>query len=130
MRPATRDDIEAFTRDAGLAEAPTIRAWVGEVDGRRIAVGGLARYDGRWKVFLDHTDEARAYPMHLMRWAKRLMAEAKAMGIRFVYVQVDENEPGALKWAESLGFRFDERSQFYYRWSAEEAAPAATDAEA
>lgn len=123
VRPATREDIAKAAED--MEATPTVKAWVGELrepgeEPRVLAIGGLHRIGGRWKIFLDHTDEAKAYPMHLMRWARRVMAEARAMGLARVYAQIDPDEPGAVKWVESLGFRFDERTEFYWCWHADE----------
>jgi N-acetylglutamate synthase-like GNAT family acetyltransferase len=113
VRPATREDIEAFS---DLPMKPTLRAWVGEVDGRIIALGGFALANGRWFGFCDLKDEARQYKMTIARAGKRIIAEAKKQGIKFVYAEADRDEPGAVRWLSSLGFSIDPRTTFLYRW--------------
>lgn len=115
VRPATRADIDAFS---DMANKPTVKAWVGEIDGRIIALAGLSLQGGRWIAFCDLTEEARGHKMTIMRTAKRMMDEARAMGLRYVYAEVSKDEPGAVRWLESLGFRLDPRSQYLYRWDA------------
>ena len=116
VRRATAADLDAFS---DMARKPTTIAWVGDLDGRIIAVGGLARIDSRWVAFCDLTEEARPYKMTLMRSARRTMAEARRLGFKFVYAQMDGNEPGAAAWLERLGFHIDPRSGTFYRWKAD-----------
>ena len=113
VRPATREDIEAFS---DLRNKPTLRAWVGEIDGRIIAIGGLAFSKGRWFGFCDLSDEARQYKMTIARTAKMVLDEARRQGIRFVYAEAGQNERGASRWLISLGFIIDPRSGYLYRW--------------
>ena len=44
------------------------------------------------------------------------MNEARNLGIRFVYADMDKNELMARKWFEHLGFEPDPRSGYLYRW--------------
>ena len=113
VRPATREDIAAFS---DMADKPTVKAWVGEIDGKIVGMGGLALIGGRWFAFLDLTDEARSSKITLMRTAKRVMAEARRMGLRYVYAQVSTHEANAAAWLRSLGFELDPRSEVLYRW--------------
>lgn len=113
VRRATREDIEAFS---SMRDWPTVLAWCGELDGRIIALGGFALFAGRWFAFADLTEEARRYKMHIMRTAKRIMADAQARGIKFVYTESQLNEPTSKRWLTSLGFELDPRSQYLYRW--------------
>lgn len=118
IREASRADIERFSRFSKLA---TLRAWVGDLDGELIGLGGLAFIRGRWFAFLDLKDgalEGRGHKMALMRAARNIIAEARRMGIRLVYVQPDEKYPGAVKWLMSLGFTRDTRDPHIYRWKA------------
>lgn len=110
VRPATAEDITLFS-DAG----PTFRAWVGEVDGKVVGVSGLVRIKGRWFIFCDLKDEAKKFKITIARNAHRVMDEARKMGIRFIYAQVDKNEPRAIAWIATLGFEPDPRSNLY-RW--------------
>lgn len=115
VRRATREDIVAFSN---ITNIPTVRAHVGDLDGKIIAIGGIMRVEGRWFAFCDLTDEARQYKMTLMRTARRMLAEARARGVRFIYAERDENEPTSAAWLRSLGFEIDPRSEYLYRWKA------------
>jgi N-acetylglutamate synthase-like GNAT family acetyltransferase len=115
VRLATREDIERFV---DLANKPTIKAFVGEVDGQIVAMGGLAFSRGRWFAFCDLVDAGRHHKFGIARTAKRVLAEAKAQGIKYVYAEADPNEPGAVRWLARLGFERDPRTQYLYRWSA------------
>ena len=114
VRPASREDIEAFSSAKGK---PTIKAWVGEVDGRIVGISGFALAGGRWYIFCDLKEEARQYKMTIARNAHRVMAEARAMGIKYIYAQIDKTEPRAIAWLGTLGFEPDPRSSLY-RWRA------------
>jgi N-acetylglutamate synthase-like GNAT family acetyltransferase len=113
VRRATREDIEAFS---DMENKPTVRAYVGEVDGAIIALGGLAFSGGRWIAFCDLTEKARTYKMTIARMGKRIIADAREMGLRFVYASADPNEPSAIRWLTSLGFEPDPRAPTLYRW--------------
>jgi N-acetylglutamate synthase-like GNAT family acetyltransferase len=113
VRVATREDIDAFS---DLKNKPTIRAYVGEVDGEIVAIGGLAFAKGRWFGFCDLREPARKHKMTIARMGKRIMDEAREMGIRFVYANVDPSEPTAERWLTRLGFEPDPRTLVLYRW--------------
>lgn len=113
VRPATREDIEKFS---DMPAKPTAKAWAGELDGRLIALAGFAMQNGRWVAFCDLTEDARPHKMTIMRTAKRIMKEAKAMGIRYLYAEASPHEENAVRWLTSLGFRLDPRSAYLYRW--------------
>lgn len=115
VRPATKEDIETFAPDR---EKPSIRAWVGDLDGEIIALGGVAFTKGRWFAFLDLTERARPYKMTLARAALRFFAEMRKDGIRYIYAEADLDEPTSLRWLTSLGFTLDPRTLHLYRWSA------------
>ena len=115
IRPATRDDIEAFS---DIPNKPSMRAWVGEVDGRIVGLAGFVFSQGRWLGFCDLTEEARKYKMTLARAAKRVIAQARMDGIRFIYTESDPTEPTSVRWLTSLGFTVDPRTAYLYRWKA------------
>lgn len=115
IRPATAEDIAAFS---DMTNKPTMRAWVGEIDGRVVAIGGIAISQGRWVGFCDLRKEARAYKMTIARTGWRIMDEARRQGIRFVYAGVDPNEPGAVAWLTRLGFERNPLNPSLYRWRA------------
>lgn len=96
---------------------PSSKAWVGEVDGKIVGIGGLYFHKSRWFGFCDLTDEARKYKLAIARTARLAMDEAKRMGIRFIYSDVDTEEPNARRWHEILGFKLDQRSQRLMKWT-------------
>ena len=111
VRNATRQDIEAFT---GRPNNPTIRAVAADLDGKIIAISGLAIVKGRYYLFLDIEEEARKYKMHIMRWAIRILAEAKESGVRFIFAEADTKEKKSTAWLERLGFQPDPRADHLY----------------
>lgn len=111
VRKATGQDIEAFS---SRPSNHTLRAFVGDLDGEIIALGGLATVKGRHYAFLDLTEKARPYKMHIMRAAIRVFKEARQSGIRFVYAEADANEPKSSTWLERLGFEPDPRADHLY----------------
>ncbi len=113
VRRATREDIDTFS---DLKNKPTIRAYVGEVDGEIVGIGGLAFSHGRWFAFCDLTDKARKYKMTIARMGKRIVDDAREMGLRFVYAEADPKETTAVRWLKSLGFELDPRTTYLYRW--------------
>lgn len=115
IRKATGEDIARFS---DMPNKPSIRAWVAEdEDGNLIGMGGVALSRGRWYGFVDVTDAIRPFKMTIARSAIRFLNQMRRDGIRYIYAEVSDNEPGAKAWLESLGFEFDQRSQFLYRWS-------------
>lgn len=116
IRSAAIADITSFNPDREFL--PSIRAVVAELDGMVIALGGLALVKGRWIGFLDLKPEARPFKMHIMRGALRFLEQARSDGIRFIYIEVDDDEPKAETWVRRLGFEPDPRSPSIYRWKA------------
>lgn len=116
VRAATREDIEAFS---DLEAKPTAKALCAELDGRIIGLGGIAFIRGRWFAFCDLTPEARRYKVLIAKTARRIFADARRDGVKFIYTEADPNEPRAIAWLHSLGFELDPRSQTLYRWSAD-----------
>jgi len=115
IRKATAEDIATFS---SLTNKPTILAWVGEENGELLGIAGFALSNGRWFGFCDATARARKHKIAIGRAAKRAMEEMKSMGIKYIYADLDRNEPGAERWLRSLGFTIDPRSLSLYRWSA------------
>lgn len=114
IRPATRKDIEAYS---DMKNKPTIVAWVGDLDGRIIAIGGVALFHGRWIAFLDLTEEARRYKVSIAKAARTLFAWADQHGVKYIYADADKKEPKAIAWLHRLGFELDHRTNYLYRWS-------------
>lgn len=124
-RPATRQDIEAFARATDTPVTPTAKAWVGEVDGKVVALGGFARgADGRWIGFVDITKEGRELleknmyvRAALIRAAVEGLREARKAGFRFVYAKADMDQKRADELLMKLGFGPDPRTGYLFRWS-------------
>jgi hypothetical protein len=120
VRPANSQDIATFSGDL---KAPTLRGWVGEIDGKTMALGGLAVQHGRWIAFMDVTPEGRQL-LHesmqvkkaLIRTARMVMDEARKQGVRFVYAGAEMKFPLADKMLERIGFEQDPRAENFYRW--------------
>jgi N-acetylglutamate synthase-like GNAT family acetyltransferase len=111
IRKATKKDLEDFADFKGVKYVTqTVRAWVGEVDGEVLGMGGFARHQGRWVAFCDLKDEARKYKVTIVKMAQMILREADRMGIKFAYATVDAEEANAIRWMETLGFQPDLRS--------------------
>jgi RimJ/RimL family protein N-acetyltransferase len=120
-RPATREDILAFS---SVVKWPTAKAWIGEVDGEVVALGGFACIKGRWIGFIDVTEKGREYLTKslgvraaMIRAMMEGMREAKRMGIRYVYAEADTQFPKARELIERMGFHVDPRSPALHRWT-------------
>ena len=74
IRPATKADLLAFRPDD---KWPTVTATAAEVDGKLVAIGGLAYDHGRVLAFCELTDAARPYQLTLWRQMRRVVDEAK-----------------------------------------------------
>jgi hypothetical protein len=113
IRPATAEDLERYF--PGVAK-PTVKAWVGELDGELLGIGGIAFCNGRWFGFCDLREKSRRYKLTIGKTAKMIMGEVQKQGIKFIYADVSKTEPGAMRWLQSLGFSLDPRSMYFYRW--------------
>lgn len=109
LRPATRADITAaFTHLYGEARSIPVRVfgYTGSVDGKVIAVGGIAMYpNGARVAFCDISDEGRKYPLSLHRGAKIVLKQARQLGIKRVVVGIDDNHEKTPNWLAHLGFK-------------------------
>ena len=103
IRPAVRADFDALT------DGPRpyrVRAVAMEVDGRVLAVGGLAYLEnGVVGAFMQGLDEARDYPVSLHRAGKMMMAEAERLGIRRLVAMADKSVEAAERWMLRFGFK-------------------------
>lgn len=115
VRIATPADIEVFSP---MHNKPSIRALCMELDGRVIALGGVAWSRGRWIAFADLPDEARQFRMHILRTAVRFFDQARRDGIRYIYALADGEERRAVAWLTWLGFVPDRKFHTLYRWEA------------
>ena len=97
-----------------------MRAWVAELDGKIVGIGGFAFSHGRWFGFCDLKEALRPHRFTIARTAKKAMREALRQGIRFIYAEADNDEATATRFLTSLGFRVDPRTAYLYRWRAGE----------
>ena len=102
-----------------MRNKPTVRALCIESDGEIVALGGLAFSQSRWIMFCDVTEKGRRFKVALVKASKRLVEEARLMGIRYVYAAADPNEVNSVRWMTSLGFKVDPRTPSLYRWTSD-----------
>ena len=113
VTPTTPEDVLEFRQ----ATPPyRIRAVTGRVDGRIVAIGGIAYLpDGGVLSFLEATDEARKYAVTLHREAKRSLSAAARAGHRVVVAVCDYRIEAAPRWLKRLGFEPVEGLEVYVK---------------
>ena len=95
---------------------PSMRAWImkdGDVD---LALAGLIFNGGRWYIFIEIRPEGRKKPLVVVRAGKIILAEAKMMGIKYIYASQDTEEKNSGKLLKMLGFVDDPRGTPLKRW--------------
>lgn len=101
LRPATAADFIAF---AGAPPKMLTRAYVAELDGRVLAVGGLYYDSGVAFAFCEISDEMRTHRKAIMRGARLVMdVVIRTMGTP-VYAICSRREPNAPAFLTRLGF--------------------------
>lgn len=109
---AAKADLDTFGK-----KYPTVDALVGKLDGKIIAIGGFAWIHNKWFVFLDLMPESRKYKVLLHKTVIDFLKKAKDKGIKYVYADVDPDEPGARRWLKRLGFQpVDMEDGRFYKW--------------
>jgi hypothetical protein len=102
VRPATKADFDALT------DGPRpfrVRAFTGEVDGRPVAIGGIAYLENDvFGAFLHATDEARKYPVTLHKAGLMILREARALVIKRMVAMADPSVDAAERWLARLWF--------------------------
>ncbi len=102
VRPATLGDLcEFYGRDH---ISPSTKAMVGLLDGKLVAIWGLAYEQGVVSAFFNIKDEARPFKHHIHRNAMRFMREARERH-KYIHAQAEKGEPTAPKWLARLGFK-------------------------
>jgi hypothetical protein len=117
IRPTTAADCEAFY---GRALPYRIKAYTGLLNGEIIAIGGIGYPSGKPLVaFADLTAAARAHPLSLHRFARMVLAEAKAAGAWRIVAKLDAAQPAAERWLTRLGFTpMDINDKAVWTWQA------------
>ena len=109
--PATARDFEEMAAiSPDTPKLPPVRtiALAAKVDGRVIAVGGIAMYpNGVNAAFTDISDEARKYPVSIHRAGLRAIALAKKQGVKRLMAS-GQSHPASERWLFRLGFRRQE----------------------
>lgn len=112
IRPATRADV--LER---LGRVPrTMRAWVAELDGKKVAFCGIAQMDNISELFSYVDDDMLAYKKAILKGAKEAMKHAPGV----LVARSDPRFEGKL--LRHLGFRLIDRigndpSDGWYLWS-------------
>jgi hypothetical protein len=104
IRPTTKADCEAFY---GKALPYRIKAYTGLIGDEVVAIGGLGfPPEGPAVGLADLQDIARPWPdaVELHRFARRVIAEAKAAGVPRIVAKADTSIEAAARWLRRLGF--------------------------
>lgn len=73
-----------------------------ELDGKVIAIGGLAYHQGRpWDLFSDITEEAKKYPLALIRGARMVLDQIEG-GVAIA----DSRYPNSEKALKMIGLKY------------------------
>ncbi len=87
----------------GGVEAPM--AVYGGVEGGKVhACGGLVWADGRCWIWFDTFTDISSHKMLLIRWARRLLRQARQLGEKEVFVWRDEWHPSSARLLAIVGF--------------------------
>lgn len=112
IRPATQADIEDFIGPLDQ----TVRAWVVEYKGEKVALAGTVRISPFASLAFSHIRETDAPKITIYRTAVKLFEKIKTTG-SVIIADPNENEPaiasGAPAFLKSLGFH---EIDGVYRW--------------
>lgn len=116
VRRATQEDLIAFYGQEQGASVTT-KAWAGLLGDEVVSIGGFHFSGGLITAFLDiRSGEARRYKLTIFKTAQTVMRDAKAQGYRFVYADMDTDEPRAEKLLMILGFSRMAPDQTIFMW--------------
>lgn len=103
IRPTTLADCEAFY---GRELPYRIKAYTGLIDGEVVCIGGLGFPHDGTIAFADMKEAVRQWPyaVELHRFARRVIAEAKAAGVNRIVARADASIEAAGRWLKRLGF--------------------------
>lgn len=103
MRPVTLKELAKIYPHDAVGTFPVI-AYAGYLGRRRLGVGGLAWNAGVCWLWIDVHDLKRTYPVHVVRWARRMLKVAEKYGDLDVFAARDEF-PRSEKLLNLLGFK-------------------------
>lgn len=110
----------SVTRITPPAVAFPVTAFVGVAAGAVVGSGGLAWFGGRcWLWFgAQPGDGAPGYPVHVVRWARRMLSKAQQLGETEVFVFRDGQEASSARLLALLGFQFVgiEHEKELFKW--------------
>lgn len=111
--PATERDFEEFT---GERPRKTLRAFVAKVNNRIVGIGGFTYYGHQAVAFLNVTEEAKRYPITMIRLCRKMINEHP--GHYFICAIKDQEEATATRFLEAVGFKFSQayQGQEVFRW--------------
>ena len=99
IRPATAADLAAYY---GEPPRRTMRAWVAVLDGKPIAVAGVAYEAGKpHYLFSEMRPEMKRYRKAILRGGRRVLEDTKGMRLL-----ASCSSPGASRFLVHLGLRF------------------------
>lgn len=99
FRRATKGDLVAFY---GAPPGPTVRAWVGIIEGKIAGIGGLRYLPGGIpaEVFMDLTPLARKHPRAIVRACRFVLHELRGIPARVI---ADPDEPKSGRLLAKMG---------------------------
>ena len=77
-------------------------AWAGVRDGITVAIGGLAWRFGRCDLWFDVLEPGKVPTISVVRWARRLIGQARQLGEKDVFCFRDEH-PRSAKLLSAVG---------------------------
>lgn len=113
LRPATRADYREFY---GEDPVNTMRAYVAELDGKVVGIGGTMCVQDSVYVFSDMKDELRPFKVSIFKFAKKV--DELLSGLPGVCI-ANPNEPNSERLLRSLGFEWvsSTESGEVYKWT-------------
>lgn len=113
-RPATGADVYEFYGESPPPKA--MRAWVAELDGRIVGIGGLYYGPNGVCLFSEMKDELRPYKKFIVQSARFLVELARPLQAAVV---ADANIAGSERLLERLGLlpAFDVEYGKVFRWT-------------
>lgn len=114
IRPATQKDVEEFY---GKKPMYSMRAYVSEVGGVVVGIGGVCRQDGHMVAFSEMKPEMRKYKKDIVRGYYKIFEIIQEYNTVFAVANPDEKL--AKKLIKRLGFELVEinrEGEEVYRW--------------
>lgn len=113
FRAATYEDLRDWY---GEVPAYTIRAWVLEVDGKVLGVGGLAYLKGRPNhLFTEWKPELKRWPLAMVKAMRRGLSHLHGVP---ALARIHPDEPGAERISQMMGLTRagEDKEGIIYRW--------------